>query len=257
MNSIVLITDFGSDSPYVAEMKGAILSINNDVRIVDGTHSVPPQNVDHGAYVLQKLSFAFPAHTVFVVVVDPGVGTARSILLVENQNRIFVAPDNGILSHLFDKGTVRIVDQTEFWRDTVSSTFHGRDIMGPVAAHLSSGIPMTNVSSPMKEEPYRRELRDPKFESSKIVGEVVFVDSFGNLITNISAKMLGQNIKDLTVEFANHSLPINTTYGEVGAHAPIALVGSNSHLEIAIVNGNASEFFAASVSDTVRVRKTE
>jgi len=254
MNTIVLITDFGACSPYIAEMKGAILSVNNDVRIIDGTHAVPPQDIAHGAFVLRQLAFGFPEDTVFAVVVDPGVGTNRNILLVQNQNRSFIAPDNGILSHLFDDGTVRIIDQTEYWRDGVSSTFHGRDIMGPVAAHLSSGVPATSLATPTEHTPHRWESRQPQIGKNESVGEVVFVDSFGNLITNLSTEILGDSLDKQIIEFANESLPITTTYGDAAPHSPVALVGSSGHLEIAIVNGNAQQHFSASVGDSVRIR---
>lgn len=252
MKTIVLISDFGTESPYVGEMKGAILSINSNVRIVDGAHNVPAQDIAHGAFVLRQLSFAFPKETVFVTVVDPGVGTERNILLVENQKRFFIAPDNGILSHLFDEGTVRLVDKKTYWRDNVSSTFHGRDIMGPVAAHLSNGIAAASVSSPLTKTPRLLKTDEPQIGESEIVGQVIFVDSFGNLITNLSSKFLGDDIENQSVVFANQTLPITTTYGNDAGRTPIALIGSNGNLEIAVVNGNAEKHFAASVGDSVR-----
>ena len=188
MDTIVLITDFGNGSPYVAEMKGAILSVNPQVRIVDGTHVVPPQDVAFGAMVVRQLATVFPPATVFVCVVDPGVGTPRNLLLANCQGRSFIAPDNGLLSFIVDDAVeVAVLDKPEFWNRSVSATFHGRDIMGPAAAHLTLGVPHGEMASLAHQDIVRLRWPVPQWDDNSVHGEVVFIDSFGNLISNIPA----------------------------------------------------------------------
>ena len=252
MKSIVLITDFGTDSPYVAELKGAILTVNQNARIIDGTHAVPPQNLTHGAFVVEQLATAFPTGTIFVVVIDPGVGSTRDILLAEYQGRFFIAPDNGVLSYLTSDCKMRVLNTAEYFRAVVSATFHGRDIMGPVAAHLSNGVHSATLSRPLFGEPVCLNLARPQIKESCIAGEIVYVDGFGNLISNIKAEHLVN--RSGAVEFADLRIPLVTTYADSPNGSAVALIGSKRRLEIAVVNGNAQKCFSAEIGDELRYR---
>ncbi len=245
MAIITLTTDFGADSPYVAAMKGAILSINPAAVIVDLTHSVPPQDVRQGAVVLDDVTPMFPPGSIHVAVVDPGVGTERAILCARIAARLYVAPDNGLLSRVGRRGpverTVR-VENPKFWRHPVSRTFHGRDIMAPVAAHLSLGIDPAELG-PSAEMSGRIEWPEPRVSADRIDGMVLEIDSFGNLITNVTADLLAGRPTD---QRAVVVCGIYETYGIFGAYANnpqgtlVALIGSSGRLELAIVGDNAA-----------------
>ena len=253
MNPIVLITDFGTGSPYVAEMKGAMLKQRAQLLIVDGTHDIPPQDVNQGAFVLRQLAAAFPAQSVFVVVVDPGVGTSREILLVEHQQQYFIGPDNGVLTFVFDEAAVLAVDVERHFSDSISTTFHGRDVMGPLAARLScDSSTFRRLTRPPVNTPVQLRLPQPQVQGSAIVGELVYVDRFGNLISNISrADLLFERTP--SVQFRDVVMPVVRTYSDVPAGTPIALVGSGNWLEIAVTNGNARDHFDAHVGDDLQV----
>lgn len=253
MKPIVLITDFGISSPYIAEMKGAMLTICQNVQFVDGTHAVPPQDVAQGAIVLEQLVPAFPQGSLFVTVVDPGVGTNRHILLVEWKGRVLIAPDNGLLTTFIDGSNVRSIDQPKYWRESVSSTFHGRDIMGPVAVHLANGVSTSDVASVAKFKPVVLHKPQPTTETNSIVGEVVCVDTFGNLISNIPAREVLARTNGI-VEFQGLQLKICQTYGMAARHSPLALVSSGGFLEIAIHGGNAARHLDAQNGDRICFR---
>src|SRR5690348_7741424 len=228
---ITLTTDFGLGSPYVAEMKGVILSISPAARIVDMAHNVAPQNVRQAAILLGEATTWFPAETIHVAVIDPGVGTERRIVYAEIGEQRYLAPDNGVLSRLIAKSRPsRIIAlvNSEHWLPSVSNTFHGRDIMAPVAAQLSLGM------EPDRLGPARPDMLDldwpaPQIEANSIRGEVNWIDGFGNLITNIpSASLSSIPDKGLTrVEISEQSIRgIARTYGEQPSGSLVALVGS-------------------------------
>ena len=189
---ITLTTDFGVGSRYVAAMKGVILSINPQAQIVDLSHAVPPHDIRPGAIVLAETARWFPPGTIHVAVVDPGVGSKRRIVYAQIGTQHFVAPDNGLLSRLasLDRPSKIVgVDEPQYWLPEVSRTFHGRDIMAPVAARLSLGLAPEKLGPPLKqlvELPWAEVQQVP----NRIEGEVIEVDSFGNLITNITRAML-------------------------------------------------------------------
>jgi len=254
MALITLTTDFGIGSSYVAEVKGEILSIAPQVTIVDITHAVAPQSVMQGAIVLKQTTSVFPDGTIHVAVVDPGVGTKRSILLVYVNGQYFVGPDNGLLSLVVGAAAkIREVDRPEFWRPNISPTFHGRDIMGPVAAHLANGVSPSRLSSAFTKQPVALTLPQPTVENNAIDGEVVYIDSFGNLITNISTASVRQVTGPIRIEFKGRSVDFVSTYAEATRGATIALIGSSGWLEIAISSGNARETLKAETADPVRV----
>src|SRR5262245_55061983 len=184
---ITLTTDFGADSPYAAAMKGVILSVNPCARIVDLTHAIPPHDIWHAAFYLAEAIPFFPPEIVHVVVVDPGVGTQRPIIYAEVGSHRIVAPDNGVISLLAMKlpvANTRFVTDPRFWRSNVSDTFHGRDILAPVAAHLSLGLDAAQLG-PAADAWVRLPMPTAEQTGDTIFGAVLFIDHFGNLLTNL------------------------------------------------------------------------
>ena len=244
---ITLTTDFGEGSAYVAQMKGVILSLNPEVTIVDLTHCIPPQDVRRGAITLDEVARRFPPGTVHVAVVDPGVGTNRRIVLVESAVQAFVAPDNGLLS-LVAKRSVRrqiiSITNRSYWIEPVSATFHGRDIMAPVAAHLTLGVEPSALGDAI-DDLTALKWSEVLVKEKTVLGSVVAVDSFGNLISDIRQSDLAaanfDPIEKPTIQCGESSVEgIVQTYGEAPAGSLVALMGSGGFLELAIVNGNAA-----------------
>ncbi len=260
MNSVItLTTDFGLTGPYVAAMKGVILSINPAVRLVDLSHSIAPQDVRGAAILLAEATPWFPAGALHLAVIDPGVGTERKIIYAEIGDQRYIAPDNGLLSRLKSKTRpTRIIalENSEHWLPSVSNTFHGRDIMAPVAAQLSLGMEPDRLGPPLT---HLIELEWPaaQADANEIRGEVIWADSFGNLITNITSAMVAAvpDARRARVEVAGHSvIGIAHAYGDLPAGRLTALIGSGGYLEIAVVGGSAKEQLAAGPGAAVSVR---
>jgi S-adenosylmethionine hydrolase len=252
---ITLITDFGTAGPYVGSMKGVILSIHPDARIVDIAHDIRPQDVDEAAFVLKQAYPFFPAGTIHVVVVDPGVGSDRAVLAVRTERYIFLAPDNGVLKYVFDAcpdARVFRVTNQDFSLSPVSRTFHGRDVFAPAAAHLSRGVDIERMGEPFTEY-VRGEVQRPEVRPREIRGEIVFIDGFGNGITNIEeALFAGREVDSISVR--SHVIRgLSGTYSDVGAGEPLALVGSGGTLEISVCEGNARERMAFQKGDAVTI----
>jgi S-adenosylmethionine hydrolase len=253
---ITLTTDFGNGSPYVAVMKGVILSINPDVTIVDITHDVPAQDIQAGAIVLDDVAERFPAESIHVAVIDPGVGTGREIVYARIGSQQYIAPDNGLLGHVAARRPPeRIISLTEseFWLKPVSATFHGRDIMAPVAARLSLGLDPDRLG-PRREALSTLETSAAEVQPLRIDGLVVAVDSFGNLVTNITGEMLAGRPTDERVCIVCNiyeTWGIYRTYGESPPGAFVAVVGSTGRLELAIVGDSASKRLGIQVGTPV------
>jgi S-adenosylmethionine hydrolase len=261
---ITLTTDFGLKDPWAGIMKGVILSINPGTRVVDITHLVSPQNVLEGAFILSQACPRFPEGTIHVAVVDPGVGGERNPILIETAGFYLVGPDNGLFTLVIEKEKAKRVirlTRREYFLEEVSSTFHGRDIFAPVAAHLSLGVDPSSFGEPLKGPPRTIKLPRPIKGEGSVTGEVVYVDTFGNLITNISSRdivhLKGAGpveviIKGMRIE------GISKTYSKgaerEGAQGPIALVGSSNLLEIACFRARASEVLGAGVGERVDMR---
>lgn len=256
---VTLTTDFGTAGPYVGAMKGVILSHCPDVQLVDITHDIPPQNIRLGALILADATPYFPPGTIHIAVVDPGVGTERALVYAEIGSQRYLAPDNGLLTLVYRRGPVgRIFRLTEktLWRPEVSHTFHGRDILAPVAGRLAAGLNPTSLGPPMNS------LRlldwpEPVWEEGQLRGQVVAVDNFGNLITNIDKQHLsGVQLGPRTeVSIANKViLGISRTYGDHPPGRLIALFGSAGRLEVAIVCGNAARTLNVAVDTPVILR---
>jgi S-adenosyl-L-methionine hydrolase (adenosine-forming) len=258
MPIITLTTDFGTGSPYVAAMKGVILSINPAAMIVDISHAVGAQDITRGALVLEDTTPWFPADTIHVAVVDPGVGTQRAILYARIGPQQYLAPDNGLLGRLMVRTRPSLVlrlTEREHWLAEVSHTFHGRDIMAPVAARLSLGLDPRRLGPPAGQLD-QLELPQPKVVDQRIRGEVLSIDSFGNLITNISHDLLAGKPNDsraCVVCGIYETFGIYHTYGEQAPGMLVALIGSSGRLELAIVGDNAAARLGVSIGTPVVV----
>lgn len=268
---ITLTTDFGLSDAYVAAMKGAILSINHEAKIIDICHSIRPMDIAQAAFILSTVHEFFPKRTIHVAVVDPGVGTGRRAVILRTPAADFVAPDNGILSGVLPqrpseyKGTASrqvelgpgleavAITRPEFWRSPVSATFHGRDIFAPVAAHLSLGVPLASFGeaiTSLSVLPLPHPYRTPE---GALVGQVLHVDNFGNLITSIRASDLPLVKQAVTTEVGGQIIRgISRTYGE--SEGLLVLIGSSGYLEISRKDGSAAVFLNVVVGDEVRVR---
>lgn len=261
MALIALMTDFGTRDHYVAAMKGVILQIDPKATVVDVTHEIDPQDILHGAFVLRQVVPYFPVKTIFVAVVDPTVGTARRILAARYSDRLVIAPDNGLLTLLHRDAefqAVRVVENRRYFAATLSGTFHGRDIMAPVAAHISRGTPLDHLGSPADHIEILG-LTKPRVNSDgSLEGEVLFVDHFGNLITNISVIDLSAARTPrphVEVWFGERRIgPVRTAYAEVPEGDTLALVGSAQMLEIAVNRGHAAKVLAAGRGARVTIR---
>ncbi len=256
---ITLTTDFGLGSPYVPAMKGVILGIHPEARIIDLSHLIPPQDIRYTAYFLAAAIPYFAIEALHVVVVDPGVGTARDILHVEVAGHRLLVPDNGCWSALAQQlraaPIVHRVAERRFWRSNVSHTFHGRDIFAPVAAHLSRGVTPAELG-PQVQQWLELEPLPCEQDSQGIHGRVEFIDSFGNLITNIPAAILPAGPLRITVAGMEAPRRVHS-YAEAPGGTLIALVSSTDRLEIAINQGNAASYLNARVGDPVVVVPTE
>ena len=262
---ITLTTDFGTSDNYVGVMKGVILGINPEASIVDISHHVSPQNILEGAFVLGTSVKYFPKGTIHVAVVDPGVGSSRNALVLSGPQGIFVGPDNGIFSLALGQNsegkdsslrsvpegwTAHRIRNPKYMLDEVSATFHGRDVFSPVAAHLSLGI-RPNELGPEVDEIIQIPFPAPDKQGSALIGQVVYVDRFGNLVTNIAENDLTGRA-EARVEICGRVIDrLSQYYAEGGRLA--ALIGSTGYLEVAVKNGNAAEELNAGVGTTVAV----
>lgn len=269
MSVITLLTDFGLRDGYAGIMKGVILSINPSAVIVDITHDIDPQDILEAAYRIQSAYRYFPPGTVHVVVVDPGVGSERSIIALKKGNHVFLFPDNGVLTLLVDEGEVDSVvrvDNPAYFLDSVSSTFHGRDIFAPVAAYLSKGVGIERIGTVMALDKLLRlrAVRPSVLPSGELAGRIVSIDRFGNLITNIDTVTLEKKYAigtwaDLQIMIDGAALQkiisgISRTYASVSTRQPLALIGSSGYLEIAVNCGSAADRFQAAKGDRIRLR---
>jgi S-adenosyl-L-methionine hydrolase (adenosine-forming) len=256
---ITLTTDFGRDSAYVGALKGVILRINPAAAIVDISHGISPQNVTEGAFVLGEAARWFPPDSIHVAVVDPGVGTERRIVYARVGEQQYICPDNGLLSYVCRRESptsVFEVTNRSLFMPHDSNTFHGRDIMAPVATHLSLGLPVEQLGARRDSltlfDWNRAERRD-----RAVVGKILFADSFGNLITNIGCGDLPCDVAtaSMIVETQKQQLVgIKQTYGECAHAMPVALVGSSGWLELAVANGSAAAQLGLPIGSTVSVR---
>lgn len=231
---IALLTDFGMQDYFVGAMKGVILSVNRNIRIIDISHDIPPQDIRSAAFTLRNCYDEFPAGTIFAAVVDPGVGSERSAILVESQNRFFIAPDNGLLSFIFNTAEdfrVFKIIESRFFRHPVSRTFHGRDIFAPAAAHLASGVRPDEFGPRTGDFVCCEEARPFRSPENVLFGEIIHADRFGNLITNLRQTDLPT---DFALEIAGRRIEnLQTCFAGAAADEIFTIFGSAGFLEIA------------------------
>jgi S-adenosylmethionine hydrolase len=254
---ITLTTDFGTASPYVAAMKGVILGLNPRARLLDLSHDIPPQHLRHAAFFLAGAVPYFPAEVLHVVVVDPGVGSERAILYVEVDGHRLLVPDNGCWTSLLreDGPAPRVIrlEVPRYWRPSVSATFHGRDVFAPAAAHLSLGVDPALLGPPVTEW-VRLTVPRPTVGMQAISGEVIFVDHFGNLITNIPAEQLQPpNVLQVGRQSFRRGFRWVRAYADAAPGTLLALTSSNGMLEVAVAQGNAAERLKATPGTSVTV----
>ena len=256
---LTLTTDFGAAGPYVAAMKGVILGLAPGTQVVDVSHAIAPQDISGGSFLLAGIVDHFPAGTVHLAVVDPGVGTDRRLIVVEVGGQWFVLPDNGLIG-----GVLRGRDPSGIWEvrnpdlrlPSVSPTFHGRDILAPAAAHLLRGGDPADLGPPLAKIVLLSSL-EPAEDENGLVGEVVFLDSFGNLITNIPRDRLGSvEPSGWSVEILDRTIDrLTRTYAESPPGALVSLIDSSNRVEVAVVNGDAARMLGAGRGTPVYLRR--
>ena len=230
---ITLLTDFGTADGYVAEVKGALLSLAPDAVVVDLTHDIPPHDVESGRLAVARYWRRFPAGTVHLAVVDPGVGGRRAALAVGSEGRWLVGPDNGLLSPALLAGTARAVALPV--PPGAAPTFHGRDVFAPAAAALARGVPLESLGAPNERPVLRRTPEPRRLDDGRVSGEVIAVDRFGNAVTNFVGARGG------TVEVNGAALVVQRSYESVAPGAVVAVCGSTGLIEIAVREGSAAE----------------
>ncbi|MGD9581880.1 MAG: S-adenosyl-l-methionine hydroxide adenosyltransferase family protein [Vampirovibrionia bacterium] len=254
-NIIALLTDFGDMDGFVGTVKGVILSKAPEAKIVDISHNVKPQDINAASWILTSSYKYFPAGTIFVCVVDPGVGSNRKQILVKVDQYYFIGPDNGFMTRILDKCIPDVIvdlNNPQFWLDDVKQTFHGRDIFAPVAARLfndKKGLSYFGSVIPI-EDIVKLDLQYPYLKDNKIFGVVDYIDHFGNAITNIPESLI--NHKKIAVSCDRlHLDSLATSYSAVEVGEPLAIIGSDGYLELALNCGNLVEKFNLSVNDSV------
>jgi S-adenosylmethionine hydrolase len=261
MAIVTLLSDFGLYDPYVAEMKAVILSICPEVQIVDITHEIEKFDIHTGAFIFALATPYFPPDTIHVAVVDPGVGTKRRPIIVETKRGFYVGPDNGLLMLAAQKEEiikVYHIINTKCMLSRVSNTFHGRDIFAPAAAYLASGISPSEFG-PVVQDYVFPEFAKPKSGNGEAIGEVLYVDGFGNIVSNLSEMDLQKagfrEGGSLSVMLVDKSLTLRfcSAYSEVPKGTALVLVGGSGFLEVAVNHGSASRMLGAKVGDSFRV----
>ena len=247
---ITLLTDFGTADSYVAEVKAALLRAAPQATLVDLTHAVPPGDLRAAAYLLGRTWHRFPEGTVHLAVVDPGVGTPRAALAFGTAGHWFVGPDNGLFTPVLRDAAVEIV--TLAVPPTAAPTFHGRDLFAPAAAALASGTALQALGQPYLGIPHRLSYRDPHYEGKSLVGEVVYVDRFGTLVTNLTPEMVPDYA---VIEIEGLDIgPLRRTFGDVPTGGLLAYLGSGGQVEIAVRDGSAARRLGMGVGGRIRVR---
>ncbi len=257
---ITLITDFGTQAEYAGAMKGVILTVNPKIRVVDITHQIPAHDILRAGFVLKNSYPYYPEGTVHLVVVDPGVGTSRRPLVVERDGHFFVGPDNGVFEEVLSapgKGTAYEITRKEFFRKPLSSTFHGRDLFAPVAAHLALGKTPREFG-PRVSDWHRMERPQPTRDAKKLSGQILWADPFGNLITNLSCDADGPWLAARPWIIRGRKWRIDrlsTTYGEGEPGKPLALFGSSGFLELSVNRGRATDVLKMKPGDPLVIQR--
>lgn len=255
---IALLTDFGTKDNYTAVMKGVIKNINKKADIIDLTHCIDPQDITQAAFVLQNSYKYFPIGTLFTVVVDPGVGSARKIILVETDNYKFLAPDNGVLSQIYKKEMVRSiinVNNEELFLRNISNTFHGRDIFAPVSGHIDNQVNINELGEKLSLSEIEMKNFEPEILSPvKLKAKVIDIDRFGNLLSNFNLdEMRSHKINNIKIKGHQFS-ELAETFSDVSPGETLAYKGSSGFLEFALRNGNISEKFGIDKKEEIHIK---
>jgi hypothetical protein len=257
---ITLLTDFGTKDHYVASIKGVILNINPECHLVDITHRVNPQDIEEGAFILANAYSYFPKGTVHLCVVDPGVGGSRKPILLVTQNYFFVGPDNGLFTLVAQREKVKqvlVLSKRKYFLSKISSTFHGRDLFAPVAAHLSLGARPTAFGyeiSSLKGIGFQK----PVVKEGRLLGEILHIDAFGNVISNIDEARLSRFVQGcpFVIRAGRKSIPgLKEGYWEGKKGEPIALLGSGGFLEISVREGSAQKILKVKKGDKIEISR--
>jgi S-adenosyl-L-methionine hydrolase (adenosine-forming) len=250
MPIITLLTDFGTADAYVAELKAVLLTAVPQATLVDLTHAVPPGDLRAAAYLVGRVWRRFPHGTVHLAVVDPGVGTVRAALAFGRDGHWFVGPDNGLFTPVLHDAAVEIV--TLPIPAGAAPTFHGRDLFAPAAAALAGGAALHTLGEPFAGVPHRLSYREPHYEGKVIVGEVVYVDRFGTLVTNLTPDLV-PDYAVLEVEGLDIG-PLRRTFGDVPTGGLLAYLGSGGQVEVAVRDGSAARRLGLGVGGRIRAR---
>ena len=254
---VTLLTDFGLEDPYVAEMKGVISGICSNANIIDISHDIEKFNIRLGAFILASVSRFFPKRTINIAVVDPGVGTERRGLCVETLKGFLIGPDNGVLVLAARTQGIKhayVIENSRYLLHEVSHTFHGRDIFAPVAAHIACGVRPSNIGSQTSKMAVPKFVKTVK-KKRAVTGEILYVDSFGNAATNITEKDLEtvglrQQLR-LKIDNCQTKLKFCNAYGDVEVGEALTLIGSHGFLEVSVNQGDASKDFALKIGDKI------
>lgn len=257
---ISFLTDFSTRDGYVGAVCGVIISLFPDVRISDISHEIPPQDVAHAAFVLHTAARYFPKGTIHLAVVDPAVGTSRRAICLKTENYLFVGPDNGIFSPFLEEAnSIYSLENDHYWRKEVSETFHGRDIFGPVAAHLAMGLD-PSLLGPKIENPSHLQTWINSRTAQRIEGAIVHIDHFGNCITSVSPEEVS-NFGEYTIRVEDHlalsEQSLCKTYADASLGESCWLPGSAGLIELAVNGGSAAEMYGIERGDKVFFEQNE
>jgi S-adenosyl-L-methionine hydrolase (adenosine-forming) len=252
---IAMMTDMGLDDWYVGTMKAVILNIRRDTQIIDICHQLSHQNIDDAAFMLSVCYHYFPEGTVFLCVVDPGVGSPRHAIIARTEKYTFVAPDNGLLSLVLNQAKsveVYSIDNTEYWLDNTSQTFHGRDIFAPAAAQIANGASIESFGKKMDTIKQLPGIDKVSIHENTLTGQILYIDTFGNLLTNVTPDMIPQidNPADYHLKYKDHIiLGMAPHFAAVPTKHPLMYWGSSGYLEIAINMTSAARKWDAHVGE--------
>ena len=259
MKIITFLSDFGTKDGYTAQMKGVALGIT-DARMIDITHDITPQNIREGAFILRGVVPFFPTGTVHVAVVDPGVGTERRGIFITTSKQILIGPDNGLLmpaAHFLGNYIVYEITNVKYMLSSVSTTFHGRDIFTPIAAHITNGVPFEEIGRRI-DDFIDLDFGYGEIRENAASGQVIYIDNFGNIITNITEEILLKGLaydKKIMVYIGEKhiEIPFVKAYGFVKKRKMLATIGSSDFLEIGINQGNAAKKLSIKEDDKVEI----
>jgi S-adenosyl-L-methionine hydrolase (adenosine-forming) len=261
MKIVTFLTDFGNNSGYIAQMKGVILKQHPSVCFIDVSHGISPHSIQTGAFILQSTVPYFPKGTIHIGVIDPGVGTDRRGLVIVTNDSIFIGPDNGLLIPAAQKQGSFIayeITKSSYLSKPVSHTFHGRDIFAQIAAHILTGISFDSIG-PQVHDYKTIETKKPTVKDNSIIGHVLYIDDFGNIITTIDDAIIQKHLSlgkmyTLIINKKEYMIPYHKSYGFIPLNQLLLTVGSANLIEIAVNQGNAAETLKVNIDDAIEIK---